>query len=38
MYQQAAPQQDAQGYNPNPGNGGDQGYYDADYEVVDDDK
>ncbi|MCQ2440058.1 MAG: molecular chaperone DnaK [Oscillospiraceae bacterium] len=40
MYQQAAPQQDAQqGYNPgaDAGNNGGQTYYDADYEVVDDD-
>ena len=39
MYQQAAPQQDAQqGYDPNAGGNGGQTYYDADYEVVDDDK
>jgi molecular chaperone DnaK len=40
LYQQAAPQGDAAGANGaaggNNGNGGD--YYDADYEVVDDDK
>ena len=44
MYQQAAPQQDGQpGYNPGAQGGAQQGgpngqYYDADYEVVDDDK